>query len=314
MRAWLFLPLTLFVVAFTGETVSSPQPFMSGLFAQFPNVRDLAISPGGAEIYFTIESYRKEFCAIACVKKQEKGWSEPFILPFSGKYRDLEPFLSADGLKLYFSSARPVSDTATKPKDVDVWYVTRPTMGSAWSMPVNMGAAINTAKDEYYPSVAKSGNLYFTRFSEDAARKEDIFVSKFSGGQYEKAVALNDSINSAKYEYNAFIAPDESYIIFTSYGRADDLGGSDLYISVKNSKGEWTAAQHMGGVNSPKIDYCPFVDPATGTLYFTSERSDVKAFHTTQQQIDVFTGANGPNGQSRIYSVPFDPGKYRRGQ
>ncbi len=287
---------------------------MSELFAQFPNVRDLAIAPGGTEIYFTVETYRKEFCALACVKKQGKEWSKPFILPFSGKYRDLEPFLSADGLKLYFSSARPVSDTATKPKDVDVWYVTRQAMDAGWSSPVNMGAAINTGKDEYYPCVTKSGNLYFTRFPEDASRKEDIFVSKFSGGHYEKAVALNDSINSVKYEYNAFIAPDESYIIFTSYGRADDMGGSDLYISVKNSEGEWTAAQHMGAINSPKIDYCPFVDPSTNILYFTSERSDVKTFHTTQQQIDVFTRSTGPNGLGRIYYVAFDPGKYRRTQ
>ena len=61
--------------------------------------------------------------------------------------------------------------------------------------------------------------------------KDDIFVSKWENGKYTEPVSLSDSINSDGYEFNAFIAPDESYIIFTAYQREDGFGSGDLYMS-----------------------------------------------------------------------------------
>ena len=99
------------------------EPFLPQIFSQFPNVRDLAISSEGDEIYFTVQSYANEISSIACAKKENDIWSNPELVGFSGKYFDIEPFLSPDGLKLYFSSNRPLTNTDDKTKDFDIWYV-----------------------------------------------------------------------------------------------------------------------------------------------------------------------------------------------
>lgn len=301
----LFIGILLLGAAHQIDAQKKPEPFLSAIFGGIANVRDIAISADGSEIYFTAESPKKDFSTILVMRGKGNKWSAPEIASFSGKYRDLEPFLSPDGLQLFFASARPNDANSTQPKDVDIWRVTRSTITNTWSEPENLGNTINTIKDEYYPSVATSGNLYFTRFAEDKSRKEDIFISRWENGKYSAPQALSDSVNSKTYEFNAFIAPDESYILFTSYGRSDDMGGGDLYVARRDKQGVWQPAQHLGNdVNSTKIDYCPFVDK-NGVLYFTSERNEIPAY---QEKKTTWKGLQSQfqqyaNGMGRIYTV-----------
>jgi len=291
-----------------GQTVRSDvRMWMPEALSEFPHVRDLAISPDGEEHYFTVESVRREFAAIVMMKRQAGRWSVPLVAPFSGQYRDIEPAFSPDGLELYFASARPIERDDRKPKDYDIWYVRRMQKDQAWSPPRRLGASINTTKDEYYPSLTRHGDIYFTRESDNPRRKEDIFVSRRNGASLSEAEPLGDAINSERYEFNAFVAPDESFLMFTSFGRADDLGGGDLYISFRQN-GKWSSAQHMGEhINSDRIDYCPFIDIPNGVLYFTSERSSMRQFFDTQLDLGALLQefAKGSPGVGRIYRVPF---------
>jgi len=249
---------------------------MPELMKQFPQVRDLTMSADGDEIYFTVDSYKKEFSFIATMKRLDGKWSEPKSASFSGRFKDLEPALSPDGLRLFFASNRPLE--GNEPKDMDIWYVERPDGTQSWATPINVGTPINTEENEYYPSVAKSGSLYFTGTGQGTKGEEDIFMCTLSDGGYSEPISLSDSINSPTYEFNAFVAPDESFLIFSSYGRPDDSGGGDLYISHRITNSTWSSAKNLGdGINSTKLDYCPFVDLKNLTLYFTSERSAIKA-------------------------------------
>jgi hypothetical protein len=36
------------------------------------------------------------------------AWTEPEVAPFSGEHSDIDPFITPDGSRLYFSSIRPV--------------------------------------------------------------------------------------------------------------------------------------------------------------------------------------------------------------
>ncbi len=198
-------------------------------------MRDIAISSEGDEIYFSVQSYVDEVSFIASAKKENNVWSNPEIVSFSGKYFDIEPFLSADGLKLYFASNRPLDNAETKTKDFDIWYVERENKNAEWSNPINLGEPINSSANEFYPSIADNNNFYFTCDERTTKGKDDIFVSMWVDGKYTEPVSLSDSINSDGYEFNAFVAPDESYIIFTAYQREGGFGSGDLYMSYKVS-------------------------------------------------------------------------------
>lgn len=287
---------------------STVQPFLQEIIADYPGVRDIAISPSGSEVYFSLQSYAGDVSALVFVTMKDGSYSKAAVAPFSGRFHDLEPFFSADGLKLYFVSDRPLSDTARTAKDYDIWYVQRADLNSAWSAPVNMGAPVNTEENEFYPSVAASGNLYFTCDGKDSKGKDDIFVCKLHKGKYEARVGLPDSVNSAGYEFNAFIAPDESYLLYTCYNRAGGYGSGDLYISRNKGNNKWSAPVNLGKeINSPAMDYCPFYDEKTGNLYFTSKRNAVNTTFDSNQTLDeLLREMNRPeNGLSTLYRATY---------
>ncbi len=285
---------------------SNVETFLPEIFSQFPNVRDITISSEGDEIYFSVQSYQDEISLIAYIKKINAVWSEPEVASFSGKYFDIEPFLSSDGLKLYFVSNRPMEETEDNPKDFDIWYVQRENKISDWSCPLNIGSPINSEENEFFPSVANNKNFYFTCDARGTKGKDDIFLSRWEKDKYTAPMSLSDSINSGGYEFNSFIAPDESYIIFTGYQKEDGFGSGDLYISHKISDGVWTKAKNLGAeINSAKMDYCPFVDVKSNTLYFTSKRTSVNSPRTDFQTLQDFLNEmkKYENGLSRIYKV-----------
>ena len=302
--------LSLFLITFTLNTFAQkPELFLPELFSELPNVRDFSMSKNQDEFYFTIESYLKEYSFIAFSKKINGKWQKPEVVSFSGKYKDLEPFLSPNGLQLFFASNRKDNTSGEIKKDIDIWYVTRKTMSDEWSHPINIGTNVNTNADEFYPSVTEKGDLFFTaEYKDNTTGKEDIYVSRLIDGVYTKPIPLNNGVNSEKYEFNAFVSPDESFIIFTSYGRKDDLGKGDLYISKKGNNNEWLPATHLTNVNSNKLDYCPFVDLQTNTIYFTSNPSTINKILPSKMKLKEFLNYinSTPNGLSRIYTLPFN--------
>jgi hypothetical protein len=296
-----------FVISTTqkNDPQKTVQAFIPDIIAQFPNVRDLAIAPTENEMYFTIQGYQGELSSIAVYKNYSLKNTKPEIAPFSGTFDDLEPAFSNDGLRLYFSSNRPTDKQSKTPKDYDIWYVERKNLQSDWSEPINMGTPVNTLQNEFYPSVAASGNIYFTCDGELSKGKDDIFVCLFKNGKYETPISLSDSINAEGYEFNAFIAPDESYLIFSGYSRKDGFGSGDLYLSYRMANGQWSKAKNLGKeINSTQMDYCPFIK--SGILYFTSKR--VSTSTLAKRNIEDWTKeANRyENGLSRLYMVPVN--------
>jgi hypothetical protein len=267
--------------------------------------RDFAISPDGLEIMYTIQSPNGKFSSIVNSRKSKAGnWTKPEIVSFSGQYSDLEPAYSHDGKFLFFSSNRPVKGNEIK--DFDIWTVEQ--INGKWSNPKVLGNHINSRDDEFYPSVSKNGNLYFTATYKNGVGKEDIWFSKWENEQFGEPIPMDTAINSKKYEFNAFIDPEEDYIIFSSYGRKDDTGGGDLYLSIKNENGIWQPAQNLTLLNSKKIDYCPFVTADQRQLFFTSERDTLNQTYFKQSATihDFENFYSRPNnGFGDIYVVDF---------
>lgn len=278
--------------------------FGEGFISTHINERDFAISPDGSEIYFTISTPKSTFQTIVSSKKNKQGWSASEIVSFAGEFIDLEPVFSADGQTLYFASNRPTSGST--PKDFDLWKVKR--NGAGWGTPENLGTAINTEGDEFYPSITKSGNLYFTAAYKDGPGREDIYVSEFRNGEFTKPTALDSGVNTKYYEFNAFVDQDEKYILFTSYGRKDDTGGGDLYLSIKDSNGKWQPARNLKSINSKQIDYCPYLTIDGKALFFTSERHQLPTAFTSRKATykDVLNANSNPiNGTGNIYWIDF---------
>jgi Tol biopolymer transport system component len=266
--------------------------------------RDIAISPDGDEIFYTTMIPLSNFQTLVHIKKVNGRWTMPEIVSFSGKYSDLEPAFSIDGKKLFFCSNRPVE--GDKIKDFDIWCVDK--TNGKWGEPKNLGSPVNSAADEFYPSVASNGNLYFTAQYKGGVGREDIYVSKWENGSYQPASPLDTMVNSAVFEFNAYISPDEKFIIFSSQGRKDEKGRGDLYISVKNEHNGWKLAKNLSILNSDRLDYCPFVSFDKKILFFTSESHELKKAFATPINYDDIKNIvrQTKNGTGNIYWIDFN--------
>lgn len=276
-----------------------PQPFAVDLLGGPYDVRDTAWTPDGDRLFFTV--WGRGRGTIVTVARGESGWGEPEIAPFSGRYSDLETFVSPAGEELLFASKRPL-DAGGEEKDWDLWTVRRTATG--WGEPANLGPPVNTAGGEYFPSLTADGTLYFTAEREDSLGGEDIYRSRrLADGSWAAPVNLGPSVNSASPDFNALIAPDESFLIFGSL-REGGLGGGDLYVALRADDGTWRPARNMGApLNSPALDYCPALSPDGRLLFFTTRRTpETPGLAATFFDLDA--ALRGPfNGSSNLWWV-----------
>jgi Tol biopolymer transport system component len=249
----------------------SPELFSPNMISTSRNERDFAITPRGTEMYFTTIYPDGKKGVILYMYFDGFFWAEPVVAPFSGQYSDMEPALSPDGNKLFFVSDRPLNGNANESSDYNIWFVER--VEGRWSSPKSLGMEINSGENESFPSVSSDGTLFFTAIRSDSKGKEDIYYSRLVNGKYEMPVNIGEDINTENYEFNAYIAPDKAYLLFSSMGREDGLGGGDLYVSHRINDTTWTKAKNLGpNINSPRLDYCPCVSPDGNFLFFTSNR------------------------------------------
>jgi Tol biopolymer transport system component len=282
---------------------SNPEIFASGFVSTRYNERDITFSPDGNQVYFSLCNPNTQYSAIVYFEWKNDTWSKPKIASFSGQYRDLESFVTPDGEKLYFASNRPL-ENGGDPKDWDIWVVHKTNNG--WSEAQNIGAPVNTKGDEFYPSVSKNESLYFTAERDGSRGGEDIYVSRLLNGEYQAPENLGDSINTSYGEFNAVIAPDGSFIVFSSFGRGDGIGGGDLYISYQKSDGNWSKAKILGEpINSSSLDYCPAFSPDGEYFFFTSRRVPHNFNYTQSNSYEQLIALlnNPENGLGNIYWV-----------
>lgn len=252
--------------------------------------RDAAFSPDHTEFYYTMRLPGQRY-VIMVMRRMDQRWTKPRVASFSGTYNDLEAAFSPDGRRLYFVSDRPRA-AGGDARDTDIWYLERTESG--WSEPHNPGPPLNTDGNEFYPSLALNGTIYFTA---DYDGSDDLYRARWVGGAFAETEKLGSAINTSLHEFNAMVAPDESYIIFTTVGRDDDIGQGDLYVSFRREDGGWAEAVNMGtSINSEATDFCPALSPDGRYFFFTSNRvsrenaamglkslADVSEYHTLPQ-------------------------------
>jgi Tol biopolymer transport system component len=285
------------------KPAQTPQIFAPGIVSTGAYERDLAISPDGKEIYWSVVGPKNLFSAIVFRRLTDGKWSETQVASFSGRYSDIEAAFSPDGKRLYFASNRPLEANG-KAKDFDIWYVER--TASGWSEAKNIGPPINTPDvDEYYPSLTHDGTIYYTAIYKTGLGKDDIWRSKRVDGKYTQPELVGRPVSTDGYEFNAFIVPDDSKLFYTHCIRKNGVLDCDLVVSHHNPDGTWSEAEPLEGVNSEKMDYCPFVSPDGKYLFFTSERAKKDwQFDKSLNYSDLLRNIQSPaNGEADIYWV-----------
>ncbi len=131
-----------------------------------------------------------------------------------------DPFLTASGDTLYFVSDMPGGHGGT-----DIYYVTRQSDGE-WGEAVNLGATVNTAADERFPTVHKNGDFYFASAGHIGMGGLDVYRLEREGTQ-QRIVNLGFPFNSPYDDFS--IRFDEEMEGYVASNRNGGEGSDDIY-------------------------------------------------------------------------------------
>ncbi len=155
-------------------------------------------------------------------KRGPIDWEGIYELPFNNDdYSCKHPTLSADGKTLYFASDMPGGQGG-----FDLYICER--QGSTWSAPRNLGADVNTKKDEVYPFIHEAGTLFFSSNGRIGIGGFDIFfLSKAEDGSTE-IVNMGSEFNSKSNDRGFVLYADGTRGLLCS-DREGGRGKDDIY-------------------------------------------------------------------------------------
>jgi hypothetical protein len=287
---------------YLGQQVPDTLPvlFAPGVVSTGMFTRDVAISPDGKEIFFCVAIGNYTYSTILYTREVDGRWLAPEIVPFSGGpgVMDFEPALSADGSKLFFLSTRPDGDEPVG--DQDIWVVERTADG--WGEPRNLGEPVNTDGGEFFPSLTKDGTLYFTRNAKGSGLNQ-VYRSRWTEGAFQEPELLPEQVNCGTNRFNAFVSPDESYMVVPAVGMADAFDGVDYYIVFRNQDERWSEPINMGAhINQDNArGWSPYVSPGGKYFFFMATRTqEIEVADWNYEKLVELNNSPG-NGNADIY-------------
>jgi len=245
------------------------------------------------------------------------GWSQAISIEdaspgahpnFNTEFAEGCPFIAPDGKTFFIASNR----TGTR-GGLDIWISTRASVNDPWGEPVNAGDQINSAQDDFCPTMARDGHtFYFVSKRQvgvqgvDWCGGGDIYVSRLRGedGEFDEPRNLGCDVNSAADEFSPFPINERGsgpVLYFSSTRPRAGAVGGDLYRSESHG-GVFGAPELVPGVNSAVDDGQPNLSHDGLELYFYSIRPDANA----QGGNDIYVATRASASDS--WSTPMNLG------
>jgi CubicO group peptidase (beta-lactamase class C family) len=253
----------------------TPAVFAPGIVSTiYMEHSSLAVSPDGNEIFWMVRPgpeidrslYNPDtWISSKTLRRIENRWTSPTGSPYGG-----EPAFSPDGKRLFFTAI------INNNKPGGPYFVEK--QGDAWSEPKNIELVerFPELKSVHSPTITRDGTLYFSADTLGKGMLKDhvIYRSKPVNDKYTKLERLPRCINqSLCWNYSPFIAPDESYLIFSSSrpDSPDNYDYGDLYVSFHNiNEDTWTEPVNLGEpINTPGQESSPGLSPDGKYLFYT---------------------------------------------
>lgn len=245
----------------------APELFAPGVISTGDDESHPTFSADGRTLYFLKNTPTFNHWTVVISRWRDGRWSTPEVAPFSGRWADADVSFTPDERRLYFISNRPTDGDAAR-KDTEIWAMER--RGDGWDAPQHL-RALGSDTDEWFPTPNAKGDLYFGSSRPGGQGGSDLWVARRTADGFAEPQNLGPPVNSAGDEIEAFVDPDERFLIFAS-NRPGGAGSYDLYVSLRE-RGRWGAPRNLGTpINTAGWEFSPRLTPDGRTLYFTSNR------------------------------------------
>jgi Tol biopolymer transport system component len=194
--------------------------FLPGIVSsEYSEVR-AAVSPDGATVLWgsTNRPGGPGGWDIWISRRDHGQWSAPAAVPFDTPHKEFDPAFSADGMQVYFFSDRPGGLGGD-----DIWQAVFDARTGRFGEPVNPGAAVNSAGDEWAPTPAPDGrSLLFATNGRGGKGRHDLFLSQWSKDAWQPAQPLLGEVNTAADDFDATFIADGRALVFARSADVDN--------------------------------------------------------------------------------------------
>ncbi|MGB8959728.1 MAG: hypothetical protein WCC00_12035 [Candidatus Aminicenantales bacterium] len=243
----------------------TPQPFAPGIISTDEDEGSSGFALNGTAFLF--QKFLDGICRTFIMRLADGFWTPPEQIPFSDTMsRNGDFVFSSDDKTMLYQVKTETGGLLAS----DIWKAEL--KASGWGDRAPLPTPINSPDDESYASDTPGGTVYFFSNRRGGKGRFDLYMCPFKEGRYGDAVNL-ESLNTEYNEWDPFVSPDESCLIFCST-RPGGLGMDDLYITFKGADGRWGPAKNMGAeINSPGSENRPYLSHDGKYFFFTSTRN-----------------------------------------
>lgn len=239
---------TVEVELFAPDVVSSALPEFATSF-----------TPSGDTVFFNRTPPDRSRLDLYYAVRVAGQWGDAEPFPGLEGATAIDPFVSLDGERLYFSSDREGADTEAGA--FNLWWVA---LHGDDAQPVPLPRPINSDSSEVFNSFSRDGRMVFSS-RRDGLRA--IYEVLGGSGQVSR-VTLDVGGDGAVS--NPAIHPDGRLLVFAS---AAERASSDLFVACRTDVGWGTPRRLPHPINTPFTEFAPGFGPSY--LYFSSERPGI---------------------------------------
>jgi hypothetical protein len=264
-----------------------------------PRTRDLTMSADGRLSVYCVMVGGFRYAALVA----DDGHG-PHVPAFAAdaRWKTLEPHLAPGTQRLFFASDRGGSGRE------DLWVVDYHWQDErvVWGEPRPLGPPINTDGSEFFPSLTRDGTLYFNRRAVGEPVEQIMRARPDGQGGWLQPEPLPEAVNTGTTRFNAFVDPDERYVIVCVAGHPENLGQVDYWIAFRDQDDQWRGPVNLGAeVNGPgREGWSPYVSPDGAWIYFMSARDGLnqEAPLTYERLLEMH--ASPGNGLGHLWRLP----------
>ena len=173
------------------------------------------------------------------------------------------PSLTIDGKKLIFT--RRIAG------DEDFYECTL--INNKWSKAKPLGGRINTNLNEGAQNISQDGEwIVFTGCNyPEGVGSCDLYISYKTKNGWSQTENLGPIVNTDLWESAPSLSPDKRDLYFSS-NQTGTYGGKDIWVTHKNTSGQWGKPKNLGPViNTAGDEGCSFMYADNQTLFFNSD-------------------------------------------
>ncbi|CAH9049905.1 hypothetical protein PSECIP111951_00072 [Pseudoalteromonas holothuriae] len=239
---------------------STPEVFAKGYVSTVHHDTSISFTANLKELYLSRYNSDTGKWKLIRFKLENKQWKESIIGPRVGR-----PILSPDGNTMHLGNK----------------YMTRTVQG--WSEVKSLGSMF---EQDNWGIMRLSSSADGTYIFDDYKSNDVLRISTIENGQRQSPKLLGPHINSGKWTAHPFIAQDGSYIIWDSE-KVSGYGDKDLYISFRQTNGDWSKAFNLGEtINTKQVEAGAYVSPDGKYLFFN--RVPLQASDGSEPKGDIY--------------------------